>query len=229
MSKEDTTLQEYSLSIVLTEVDCSSQETIRAPPGATIPLKFPSLEYDIASKRRSIASSAVIILLINGLIPAVLYYILQYGESRVELGFKETCVKEQIRDFFISIYGDYYRRDTNDVYGDTLAVPIMAFEETKWRKSSKESKLVYLGFVPMEFLQVFFGVDSVLIPDNILSLLSARDSSGFCLLHRSWDQGKHALVPVWVCYAHWCSCGVVYCLLDFSVQRGPDTFPALFS
>ncbi|GJJ07788.1 hypothetical protein Clacol_001993 [Clathrus columnatus] len=42
---------------------------------------FPSLEYDIASKKRSILISACLVFIVNGLIPGVLYYILQYGST----------------------------------------------------------------------------------------------------------------------------------------------------
>ncbi|KAF8494301.1 hypothetical protein JB92DRAFT_2796637 [Gautieria morchelliformis] len=41
----------------------------------------PSLGYDIASKKRSIAISALIILVVNGITPAAIYYIFQYGTN----------------------------------------------------------------------------------------------------------------------------------------------------
>ena len=43
----------------------------------------PSLDYDIASKKRSIAISSLSIVTTNGVIPVLLYYILKYGAYRV--------------------------------------------------------------------------------------------------------------------------------------------------
>jgi hypothetical protein len=43
----------------------------------------PSLGYDIASKKRSIVTNALSIVALNGITPAALYYILQYGAYHV--------------------------------------------------------------------------------------------------------------------------------------------------
>lgn len=69
------------LPLSTNEKEPQSQDIVQpvSPTTVTAESNFPSLRYDIASKKQSIAISALIILLVNGFTPAVVYYILQYG------------------------------------------------------------------------------------------------------------------------------------------------------
>lgn len=80
-------LHERPLKTVSNEKESHSQDVIQqpvSPIAVTVESNFPSLEYDIASKKQSIAISAFIILLVNAFTPAVVYYILQYGQSKIK-------------------------------------------------------------------------------------------------------------------------------------------------
>jgi hypothetical protein len=69
------------LQTVPSESTFSLESFSDKPTTFPISESLPLLDYDIASRRRSIAISSLSIVLINGVIPAVLFYGLLYGVS----------------------------------------------------------------------------------------------------------------------------------------------------
>ncbi|GJJ07787.1 hypothetical protein Clacol_001992 [Clathrus columnatus] len=79
-STEDLMARQYSPESPVSPV-AMKFETVQPSIQPVSIRPFPSLKYDIASKKRSIALVAIITFAINGFIPAVIYYIVRYGTS----------------------------------------------------------------------------------------------------------------------------------------------------
>ena len=110
----------------------------------------PSLGYDIASKKRSIAISSLTILIINGIAPALLFYILEYGmyhgyQCSCRYRYLLTIRNDNFRHTRIKNKHYQYRRDHNDFNIIAVAVATLAAFAQRRRTCTEKQDGSHVG------------------------------------------------------------------------------------